>query len=137
MRRMRRGQLGLLAAISVEGNTAHHCLAPEFPAQGVDRLFARADLTLADLARAAGSTPHLVSEALNRYAGVSFHERLMRVRVEDVKTQLVGPASDRYTIEGIGLSAGFGSRSALYAAFRKLEGRTPAAFRNQASGGRP
>jgi AraC-like DNA-binding protein len=101
-----------------------------------DRLFARADLTLADLARAAGSTPHLVSEALNRYAGVSFHERLMRVRVEDVKTQLVDPASDRYTIEGIGLSAGFGSRSALYAAFRKLEGRTPAAFRSQASGNR-
>lgn len=94
-----------------------------------DRLFARADLTLGELARAAGSTPHQVSEALNRYAGQSFHERLNRRRVEDVKAQLLDPANDRYTIEGIGLSAGFGSRSALHAAFRRIEGMTPAAFR--------
>jgi len=99
-----------------------------------DRLFARADLTLGELARAAGSTPHQVSEALNRYAGHSFHERLNRRRVEDVKAQLLDPANDRYTIEGIGLSAGFGSRSALYSAFRRIEGMTPAAFR---AGARP
>ena len=66
---------------------------------------------------------------LNRYAGVSFHELLSRRRVDDVKAQLLDPANDGYTIEGIGLSAGFGSRSALYAAFRRLEGRTPAAFK--------
>jgi AraC-like DNA-binding protein len=100
-----------------------------------DRLFARADLTLGELARAANSTPHQVSEALNRYAGLSFHELLNRRRVEDVKEQLLDPASDRYTIEGIGASAGFGSRSALYAAFRRIEGMTPAAFRAGARSG--
>jgi AraC-like DNA-binding protein len=100
-------------------------------ALAADRLFARVDLTLADLSRAAGSTPHQVSEALNRYAGVSFHELLSRRRVDDVKAQLLDPANDVYTIEGIGLSAGFGSRSALYAAFRRHEGMTPAAFKSQ------
>jgi AraC-like DNA-binding protein len=95
------------------------------------RRFARPDLTLSDLARAAGSTPHLVSEALNRYAGESFHQRLTQVRVADVKAQLLDRANDGYTIEGIGASAGFGSRSALYAAFRRLEGMTPAAFRER------
>lgn len=100
-----------------------------------DRLFARADLTLGELARAAGSPPHQVSEALNRYAGQSFHERLNRRRVEDVKAQLLDPANDGYTIEGIGLSAGFGSRSALYSAFRRIEGMTPAAFRAAARSG--
>jgi AraC-like DNA-binding protein len=99
-----------------------------------DRLFARHDLTLGDLARAAGSTPHQVSEALNHYAGLSFHDLLSRRRVEDVKAQLLEPASDRYTIEGIGHTAGFGSRSALYAAFRKIEGMTPTAFRAAARG---
>jgi AraC-like DNA-binding protein len=99
-----------------------------------ERLFARADLTLADLARAAGSTPHQVSEALNRYAVVSFHELLNRRRVEDVKAQLVDPSNDRFTIEGIGASAGFGSRSALYAAFRRIEGMTPAAYRAGGAG---
>jgi len=94
-----------------------------------DRLFARADLTLTDLATAAGLTPHQVSEVLNRYAGVSFHDAVNRRRVEDVKVQLIDPDSERFTIEGIGASAGFGSRSALYAAFKRFEGTTPHAFR--------
>jgi AraC-like DNA-binding protein len=92
-------------------------------------LFARADLTLADLAAAVGCSPHQASEALNRYGGVSFHDLINQRRVDDVKAQLADPASDRFTIEGIGASAGFGSRSALYAAFRRLEGTTPTAYR--------
>ncbi|MGE0360411.1 MAG: helix-turn-helix domain-containing protein [Vicinamibacterales bacterium] len=94
-----------------------------------DRLFARPDLTLGQLAAAARATPHQVSEALNRFGGVGFRDVVMRRRVDDVKAQLLDPASDRYTIEGIGASAGFRSRSALYAAFHRLEGTTPTAFR--------
>lgn len=94
-----------------------------------NRLFAQPDLTLAQLAAAASSTPHQVSEVLNRYAKVSFHDLINRHRVEDVKRQLDDPASDRFTIEGIGASAGFGSRSALYAAFKRYEGMTPTAYR--------
>jgi AraC-like DNA-binding protein len=97
-----------------------------------DRLFARPDLTLGQLAAAAGATPHQVSEALNRFGGVGFRDVVLRLRVDDVKAQLVDPASDRYTIEGIGASAGFRSRSALYAAFHRLEGTTPTAFRTAA-----
>ena len=48
---------------------------------------------------------------------------------DDVKAQLRDPHSDRYTIEGIGASAGFRSRSALYDAFHRREGMTPTAFR--------
>lgn len=95
-----------------------------------DRLFARADLTLAVLAREAGSTPHLVSEALNRVGGTSFRDLLNRRRVDDVKAQLADAANDRYTIEGLGASAGFRSRSALYDAFRRCEGTTPTAYRD-------
>lgn len=93
------------------------------------RLFARTDLTLALLAGAAGSTPHQVSEALNRFRGETFHECVSRWRLNDVKAQLAIPDSERYTIEGIGAAAGFGSRSALYAAFQRFEGMTPTAYR--------
>lgn len=95
-----------------------------------NRLFAQPDLTLAQLAAAASCTPHQVSEVLNRYAGVSFHDLINRRRVEDVKRQLDDPSSERYTIEGIGASAGFGSRSALYSAFKRYEGMTPTAYRH-------
>jgi AraC-like DNA-binding protein len=94
-----------------------------------NRLFAQPDLTLAQLATAASCTPHQVSEVLNRFAGVSFHDLINRRRVEDVKRQLDDPSSERFTIEGIGVSAGFGSRSALYSAFKRYEGMTPTAYR--------
>jgi AraC-like DNA-binding protein len=96
-----------------------------------DRLYARVDLTLSQLASAVGATPHQVSEALNRYAATSFTEVVTRMRVEDVKAQLRDPVNDLFTIEGIGISAGFGSRSALYAAFKRLEGVTPTMFRDR------
>lgn len=95
-----------------------------------DRLFARPDLSLALLAQAVHSTPHLVSEALNRVGGTSFREVVTRRRVADVRIQLEDTASDRYTIEGIGASAGFRSRSALYEAFKRWEGTTPTAYRD-------
>jgi methylphosphotriester-DNA--protein-cysteine methyltransferase len=72
-----------------------------------------------------------VEVVLNRYRKATFHEILNRHRVEDVKARLLDPASDRYTVEGIGASAGFRSRSALYAAFRRLEGITPTEFRKR------
>ena len=94
-----------------------------------ERMFTRADLNLAHFAAAVEATPHQVSEALNRYAGTSFTDLVTRLRVDDVKAQLRDPANDRFTIEGIGASAGFGSRSALHAAFKRLEGKTPTRFR--------
>jgi AraC-like DNA-binding protein len=94
-----------------------------------DRLFARPDLTLATLASVVGCTPHQLSEALNRFGGTSFRDLVQRRRVDDVKAQLDEPDSERFTIEGVGVAAGFRSRSAFYEAFRRLEGMTPAEYR--------
>jgi AraC-like DNA-binding protein len=119
------------ARSSLDDPTAKAVLERIERALSKDRLFADADLTLARLASSIGSTPHQVSEVLNRYANITFHELLNQRRIADVKAQLLDPESDRYTIEGIGASAGFGSRSALYAAFRRLEGVTPSEFRGR------
>jgi AraC-like DNA-binding protein len=116
---------------SLEEDEAKALLARVQTALVTDRLFADASLTLGRLAAAVDSTPHQLSEALNRFAATTFHELLNRHRVADVKLQLLDLSSDRYTIEGIGSSAGFGSRSALYTAFRRLEGLTPAEIRAQ------
>lgn len=116
---------------SLEEDAARALLSRVNTALSTDRLFANSDLTLGRLAQAVDCTPHQLSEALNRFAGMTFHDLLSRQRVADVKLQLLDPASDRFTIEGIGASAGFGSRSALYTAFRRLEGITPAEVRAQ------
>lgn len=113
----------------LDGRTALDLLTRLDVALDTGRLFARRDLTLGRLADAVSATPHQVSEALNRVRGQTFHDFVNRRRVDDVKAQLADPASDRFTIEGVGVAAGFGSRSALYAAFQRLEGMTPTAFR--------
>ncbi|MBX9600274.1 MAG: helix-turn-helix domain-containing protein [Bryobacteraceae bacterium] len=104
-----------------------------------DRIFTRPDLTLAQLAAAVESTPHQVSQVLNCLGRASFSDLVNRRRVEDVKARLLHPASARLTIEGIGAAAGFGSRTAMYAAFQRFEGKTPSAFRLQGKdeGGAP
>lgn len=117
---------------SLDESSAHELLRRIEDALTANRLFAQPDLTLAALAAAAACTPHQVSEVLNRFGGISFHDLINRRRVEDVKRQLDDPASERFTIEGIGVSAGFGSRSALYAAFKRYEGMTPTAYRHSA-----
>ncbi len=103
----------------------HHAVA-------VRRLFTNPELTLRHLAASVNATPHQVSETLNRHAGMTFQQLITRHRVDDVKQQLLEATSDKFTIEGIGGTAGFGSRSALYSAFRRLEGITPAEFRARA-----
>ena len=118
---------------TIDRASAERLLAAIDRALSVDRLFADPDLTLSRLAAVVESTSHHVSEVLNRHGRVTFHDLLSRRRVEDVKAQLLEPANAKYTIEGIGASAGFGSRSALYGAFRRLEGMTPTEFRRRHS----
>jgi AraC-like DNA-binding protein len=116
---------------SLEPAAAATLLSAIDTAMSTRRLYADPELTLRQLALAVNATQHQVSEALNRYGGESFHDLLNRYRVDDVKNQLLASSSERFTIEGIGTSAGFKSRSALYAAFRRLEGMTPAEFRTR------
>lgn len=113
----------------LDAGEAHEFLTRIDATLSRDRLFARPDLTLATLASAAGCTPHRLSEALNRFGGTSFRDLIQRRRVDDAKAQLEEPESERFTIEGVGVSAGFRSRSAFYEAFRRYEGMTPAEYR--------
>jgi AraC-like DNA-binding protein len=112
------------------GDDAARALAIRIEAVLIERrLFADAGLTLARLAEACQCSPHQASESLNRIAGETFHEVLARHRLADVKRQLEDPACDAFSIEGIGQSAGFRSRSTLYAAFKRAEGMTPIEYR--------
>jgi len=95
------------------------------------KVYRHADLTLAGLAEAIGITPHVLSQLLNQYTNQTFNEYLNRLRVQDVQEKLTDSANDRFTIEAIGQEAGFRSRSAFYAAFRKVAGISPTDFRRK------
>jgi AraC-like DNA-binding protein len=90
------------------------------------------DLSLPMLAARVGATPHLVSQALNQQAGRSLSEYLATWRVEEAKRLLLEPANERFTIDGLAHSAGFGSRSAFYKTFKAVAGITPTEYRSRA-----
>jgi AraC-like DNA-binding protein len=97
----------------------------------LEKPWLEADLTLGDLAKRAGLTPHNLSQLLNEELGQSFFDYINRNRVEEVKRCLLDPAYASQTILDIALAAGFSSKTAFNSAFRQHTGVTPSHFRRQ------
>jgi AraC-like DNA-binding protein len=117
--------------------------------EAADRLLSRLDcgmteqhwyrdpeLSLRSLSEKLGTSPHAISQALNQVAGRSMADYLSRWRVAEARRLLLDPSSEKYSIDGLAHSAGFGSRSAFYKTFKAIEGVTPTEFRarNKAPG---
>lgn len=94
-----------------------------------DALFRQPDLKLADLAKAVGTTPHHLSQLLNDNLGARFSTFVNGYRVAEAE-RLLRERPD-LTIEAIGYEAGFSSKSAFYAAFKKHHGMPPAQYQRQ------
>jgi len=92
-----------------------------------DKLFLQSDLKLEDLAKAVGSSSHQLSQLLNDNLGQSFSAYVRGYRIRHAQVRIL--TDDHFTLEAIGLEAGFGSKSSFYAAFREVTGTTPAKFR--------
>lgn len=87
-------------------------------------------LTIAQLARRSGYPGYLVSAVINRRHGVPFWEFVNRHRIADVCAALADPGDTRTVLE-IAFDAGFTAKSTFNAAFKRLQGETPAAYRRR------
>jgi len=84
------------------------------------------DLSLADIASAAGMNPYHLSRAFKQEAGCAPHQYVIRRRVERAKALLAGT---ELSIVEVGLKVGFQNQSHFTNIFRRLTGVTPKAFR--------
>lgn len=96
-----------------------------------EKLYKNSDVKLKDLAIKLDISTHHLSQLLNDNLGKSFASYINGLRIEESK-QLI-QKSDQFTLEAIGLEAGFSSKSTFYATFKKLTGTTPAEFKKQFS----
>ena len=94
-------------------------------------LYKNPNIKLSSIAKELHISTHRLSQLLNDNLGKSFAQYISESRIEEAK-KLIAKKSD-YTLEAIGYEAGFSSRSAFYATFKKLTGMTPAAFRDSLS----
>ena len=94
-----------------------------------EALYLKPDLTLRDLAEAAGAAPRDISEAINGAGEQSFYDLVNAARIRHAQTLLV--ASPETRILDIAFQSGFNSKSAFNDAFKKTAGVTPSEYRRR------
>jgi AraC-like DNA-binding protein len=92
-------------------------------------LFQDNELSLAKLAQASGLNVHLASKAINECSGGNFYDWVNLYRVDKAKSLLT---ESKEQVSKICYDVGFNSKSTFYAAFKKVTGVTPGAYRKQA-----
>ncbi len=95
-----------------------------------ERLFARQDLRLSDVASATGIASAHLSQTLNVYAKTNFSDFLNGMRVNEFKRLVADPNLNHYTISALSEMCGF-RHSNFFASFKRFEGCTPTEYLRQ------
>lgn len=98
-----------------------------------EKRFLDSDLTLEKTAEALGLSQGHLSKIINTELNINFKEYINSLRVEEAKSYLVDSEFSNYTLVAIGLEAGFNSKSAFNASFKKITGKTPSEYKRQHS----
>jgi len=93
-----------------------------------ESLFLKGTFSLRELANILDTNPKYLSQAINGHLDSNFADFLNSYRVEEAKKKLLDPNNQHLTLEAIGLSAGFSSKSTFFRAFKKHTEFTPNQF---------
>jgi len=90
--------------------------------------FRQTELTIIDLAKNLNIHTKRISNAINTIRKQNFNTYVNNFRIEKAIT-LLAEENSALSIEGIGYEVGFHSKSAFYAAFKKVTGTTPSKYK--------
>lgn len=94
-----------------------------------EKLYRNPALSMDLLAKKSNLSNGYLSQIINQKEGKNFYDFINTYRVEEVKAHLKDSNYDHYSILGIGLEAGFQSKSTFNAVFKKMTGMTPTQFK--------
>lgn len=83
------------------------------------------DLSIYTLAQKLNISRNHLTQIINEKLNRNFYELINSYRVEEVKKMLLDPSFANITLTGIGLEAGFKSKTAFNLNFKKITGFTP------------
>jgi len=92
-------------------------------------LYLNCDLTLGDLAEAAGMTYHQASQVINGQLNQKFFSFVNNYRIQRARELLAAPDTSAMPIVELAIEVGFKSKSSFYDAFKKATDMTPTQFR--------
>ncbi|HMQ07545.1 MAG TPA: helix-turn-helix domain-containing protein [Saprospiraceae bacterium] len=93
------------------------------------QLYLDPDLTIADLAKAAGLPIGKVSQALNHAGGINFYDFTNTFRVAMFKSRIHEKSYEHYSLLGLAFECGFSSKSTFNDFFKRTTGMTPSQYR--------
>lgn len=93
--------------------------------------FLSEEASLHKLAQSLQTTTNHVSKVINVEAGMNFNEYINTFRVRCAQERLLNPEFNHLTIEAIGNSVGFRSKTAFYSAFKKHTQQSPKQYADQ------
>ncbi|MFW5872478.1 MAG: helix-turn-helix domain-containing protein, partial [bacterium] len=85
-------------------------------------------LTLEHVSKMTGVGIHEVSRYVNVNMGINFNDFVNQRRVEEAKKRFNNPEYQHHSLEGVGQSVGFKSKTTFYRAFKKFTGKTPGEY---------
>lgn len=95
------------------------------------KLYRDPALSMDILAQKSDLSNGYLSQIINQKEGKNFYDFVNAYRVEEVKQHLTDSQFDHYSILGIGLEAGFQSKSTFNAVFKKITGMTPTQYKKK------
>ncbi|MEO0901295.1 MAG: AraC family transcriptional regulator, partial [Bacteroidota bacterium] len=84
--------------------------------------------SLKDLAHQLNTNTNQLSKTINVHTGGNFNDYINQKRINEAKNRLLDKDFGHLTVEAIGNSVGFNSKSAFYTAFKKFTNTSPSAF---------
>lgn len=96
-------------------------------------LYRNPDLKLIELSKELNISGHQLSQLLNDNLGKNFTTYVNEFRIREACNMIV--SSNHLTLEAVGYEVGFNSKSTFFAAFKKLMGKTPAAYQQKMQSG--
>ena len=96
-----------------------------------EKLYRDAQLSMDTLAKKTNLSNGYLSKIINHKEGKNFYDFVNAFRVTEVKAHLNNADYAHYSILGIGLEAGFKSKSTFNAVFKKMTGMTPSQFKKE------
>ena len=96
-------------------------------------VFLNRELTIIDLAEKLDIHPKKISSCINTIFDQNFNTYINELRIKKAEDLLADESSNYFSIEGISQEVGFHSKSAFYAAFKKVTGTTPNKYKEKIS----
>lgn len=93
------------------------------------RIYLDPELTAPRLSDEMGWAPERLTQAFRMGGETNFHDAVLAARLQEMERLARDTANARVTTLALGLDAGFGSKSAMYEAFRRELNTSPAAWR--------